>query len=127
MSDQKYLHELHAEHKLWISELTLATDELNSFGQRLQEVNAANTATEIRAQVEHFQNQFIRQKEVIDTLKHEINEHERSIAQVAEANNTASDHRKANDHSGARENMDSFRKIFADLKQEFITFLSKTM
>jgi hypothetical protein len=127
MSEQKYLHELHAEHKLWISELMLASDELISYTNRLQEVNSANTSTEIRAQVEHFQNQFIRQKEVIDTLKHEINAHEHVIATDAAANNVATDHRKADNHSDSNEDMNSFRKLFGEMKNEFIVFLSKTL
>lgn len=127
MSNEKYLHELHADHKMWVSELTLAVDQLNSFQNRLQEVNSANTATDIRAQVEHFQNQFIREKEVIDILIHDINAEERLLSVNAQSNNVATDHRKVADNEDLRDRMSTFVKIFGELKVEFTTFLSKTL
>jgi hypothetical protein len=127
MTNEKYLHELHSDHKMWISELSLASDQLNSFQNRLQEVNAANTATEIRAQVEHFQNQFIRENEVIDILIHDINAEEQTIAANAQANNVATDHRKVADNADLRDRMATFNKIFTELKAEFTSFLAKTL
>lgn len=127
MSNEKYLHELHADHKMWVSELTLAVDQLNSFQNRLQEVNSANTAADIRAQVEHFQNQFIREKEVIDILIHDINAEERLLSVNAQSNNVATDHRKVADNEDLRDRMSTFVKIFGELKVEFTTFLSKTL
>lgn len=127
MSNEKYLHELHTDHKMWVSELTLAVDQLNSFQNRLQEVNSANTATDIRAQVEHFQNQFIREKEVIDILIHDINAEERMLSENAQSNNVATDHRKVADNADLRDRMGMFNKIFSELKNEFTAFLAKTL
>lgn len=127
MSNEKYISELHADHKMWVSELTLAADQLNSFQQRLQEVNSANTAAEIRAQVEHFQNQFIREKEVIDILVHDINAEEKQLSENARANNVATDHRRVADNEALRDRMVTFAKIFGELKAEFTAFLAKTL
>lgn len=123
---QKYLHELHAEHNEFLSVLAFAKDEIKTFKNRLSEVVTANNKTEVMAQVEHFENQFIRHNEVIDELKHEIHECEVEIAKMAEANNVATDHRKADDHVELREKMETFNKIYAELKDEFKKFLEKT-
>ncbi len=123
---QKYLHELHAEHNEFLSVLAFAKDEIKTFKNRLSEVVTANNKTEVMAQVEHYENQFIRHNEVIDELKHEIHECEVAIAKMAEANNVATDHRKADDHVELRDKMETFNKIYTELKDEFKRFLEKT-
>lgn len=127
MSDQKYVTELHNDHKMWLSELTLAQDQLKSFGSRLSEVNAANTAGEIRAQVEHFQNQFIREAEVIDTLRHDIQSKARELSETVAANNVATEHKKVEDDASLRDRMLTFAKIYSELKSEFTSFLARTL
>lgn len=123
---QKYLHELHSEHKQFMSEIALAKDEIKTYQNRLSEVVSANTAIEVLAQVEHFQNQFIRHQEVIDELNATIHHQEKEIASLAQANNVATDHRKADDHTALREDMVQFRKIFGELRMEYLKFLAKT-
>jgi len=124
---KKYLHEVHAEHLEFTAQLNFVTDELKTFNHRLEEVTTANTKLEVLQQVEHFQNQFIRHKEVIDELKSMIHHHEEYISDLAKANNVATDHRKTEDHSELREQMETFTKIYTNLKVEFLKFLSKTL
>lgn len=123
---QKYLHELHAEHNEFLSIIAFAKDEIKTFKNRLDEVVTANNKAEVMAQVEHFENQFIRHNEVIDELKHEIHECEVKIAKLAESNNVATDHRKADDHVELRDQIETFNKIYAELKDDFKRFLEKT-
>lgn len=127
MSDQKYIYELHNDHKMWLSELTLTQDELKSFTNRLQEIASANTASDILAQVESFQNQFIRENEVIDTLKHDINKAEQEIVNNVSANNVAVEHRKVADDVALRDRMETFHNIFLGLKLSFMAFVAKTL
>ena len=126
MSDQKYISELHADHKMWLSELTLASDQIKSFTNRLEEVVSANTGKDILAQVEHFQNQFIRENEVIDILTHDINAHETKLTAEVTSNTVAVDHRKVSDDVDLRDRMSTFQKIFSELQTEFRSFLAKT-
>ncbi|MGB0851359.1 MAG: hypothetical protein ACPGTP_08920, partial [Bacteroidia bacterium] len=77
MTTKKYLHEIHSENKDWIKALDFARDEIETYRNRLGEVTSKNTKTEVLASAEHFQNQFIRHCEVIDELKHDINEEEK--------------------------------------------------
>ncbi len=123
---KKYLHELHNEHRDFNSQLDFVVDELKTYTHRLEEVVTANTKQEIMQQVEHFQNQFIRHKEVIDELKSMIHHSEKELAQNAEENNVATDHRKTDDHAELRDQMESFNKIYNELKTEYLAFLAKT-
>ena len=104
----------------------LAKDEIKSYQNRLSEVVSANTGLEVLTQVEHFQNQFIRHKEVIDELNAQIHHCEKDIAQMAQSNNVATDQRKADDHTELRDGMDQFKKIFGELRMEYLKFLAKT-
>jgi len=124
-ASQKYIHELHTEHITYLSTLAFAKDEIKTFNNRLSEIVTANTKKEILAQVEHFQNQFIRHNEVIDELKHEVHECETRIAKIAESNNVATDHKKVDDHADLRDQMDTFSHILSELKNEFKSFLEK--
>lgn len=125
-TSQKYIHELHAEHNEFLSVLAFAKDEIKTFKTRLNEVVIANNKQEVMAQVEHFENQFLRHNEVIDELKHDVHECEVRIAKLAEENNVATDHRKTDDHVELRDQMETFNKIYSELKTEFKKFLEKT-
>jgi hypothetical protein len=127
MEAQKYISELHAEHNEWNSKLSFYKEELLSFRHRLEEVAKANNVKEIAARVEHFQNQFIRQDEVADELRHAIKQHEAILAQQIEANPVASDHRHTADHELLRDQVITFDKIYTELKHEFTQFLSKSL
>lgn len=124
---EKYISELHAQNNSWISQLDLASDEIKSFQERLGEVNAANTGMDVRAQVEHFQNQFIRQNEVIDILKHDIHAYEKSLMENVSSNETASDHRKAEEAPELGDRMQTFGQIFAELKSTFVEFVGSKL
>lgn len=127
MEAKTHISDLHSEHIEWLNKLAFDKDEIQSFNKRLGEVIKANNSTDVAAHVEHFQNQFIRQNEVIDELRHDIKQYENSLATQVEANPVASDHRFAVDHPGLRDQMDTFEKIYKDLKNEFTSFLGKTL
>ncbi|PSJ71428.1 hypothetical protein C7N43_39370 [Sphingobacteriales bacterium UPWRP_1] len=122
-----YMKDLHFEHQLWSSELAFCKDELKILDERLREVALKNTTMEAKALVEHFQNQFIRQNEVIDEYRHKINEHENFLISEAEKHPVAIEHRFFPDHAEMREEMHIFRKLYADLKHEFVNFLARYM
>jgi hypothetical protein len=127
MESKKHINELHVEHSEWLSKISFYKEEMQSFNNRLSDLVKANTIIEVTAQVEHFQNQFIRHNEVMDELKHEIRGHEEKLVQQVEANPVASDHRSVADHEGLRDKMVTFEKIYTELKQEFTHFLSRSL
>lgn len=124
VTEKNDVQSLHFEHRLWSNELSFFYDEINIFEHRLEELANRYGETDLLAGVEHFQNQFIRQKEVLDQLRHDIGVHEQWISQLAKANNkiTTADESK---HSVIADSMETFRKIYRDLKQKFYQFMAK--
>lgn len=122
-----YLSDLHFEHKLWNSQLAFYEEEIQIFEHRLEELVVKYTSQEVLSQLEHLQNQFIRHKEVIDQLKHDIKIKGQSLSQYAENHPVAIDHVYFTDHTGLRDRMESFYDIYGDLKKEFMNFLRKWM
>ena len=126
MTTQK-IYTQHENNKEWISDLAFYKDGLKVMGKRLEEIVSKNTSKEILAQAEHFQNQFIIQKDQIDQINHIINLDNDLIEKEINKNNVAVDRRSIEDHTALREQMKSFENIYKSLKVEFNTFLSKWM
>lgn len=127
MENKMHLTDLHSEHNTWIKHLDFYKDECSTIQNRLAEIISANNKIEVTAQVEHFQNQLIRQNEVIDILKHDIHKAEAAMAEQVEANPVATDRKTAPDHVELRSQFETFEKLFAELKTEFNTFAAKTL
>ena len=127
METKKTIYDLHEDHKIWLNKLAFYKDDLAIMKNRISEIASKNTSNEVLAQVEHFQNQLIVQKENIDTLHHEIGVHETGLRAEVNKNETAIDHKRFADHTSARAEMESFEKTFNDLRKELIHFLAKWM
>jgi hypothetical protein len=123
IAEKTDVQRLHFEHKLWMNELQFFADEIAIFEHRLEEVLQRHPEEkEALILLEQFQNQFIRQKSVLEELRHDINIHEQTIAERLKAGFSTPDH-KINDHSKIRENMDSFKAIYANLKTNFYAYM----
>ncbi|MFN8354709.1 MAG: hypothetical protein U0Y10_09695 [Spirosomataceae bacterium] len=122
MSTQKYLYDLHTDHKTWLSELALFEDELTIMKNRLGEVSIKNTSQEVKAQVEQFQNRFIIQLNELAMVKKGINTEERELQADISANPTAADRRKGEDDVALRDRVETFVTLFEELKAEFNQF-----
>jgi ribosomal protein S15P/S13E len=123
----RHIDELHFEHQLWISQAKFYADELKIYQKKLGEISTKNTAEDIRKQIEHFQNQFIIQKEQLDILTHQVNEHEQWLAKYAKEHPVAVDHELFADHKEMHEKMDRFVNIYDELKADFKKFLASTL
>ncbi len=119
--------DLHFEHEMWLNAMSFYKEELKIFESRLAEVSNKNTDSDMKAKVEHFQNQFIRQHEVIDILKHDINLHEQSLVTYAKEHPVAIDHVYFENHTGLEDRMETFKKLWVELRQEFMMFLRDWM
>ncbi len=127
METVKTIKELHDEHKIWLNKLLFYQDELIIMAGRIAEVEKKNSSDEVLALVDHFQNQFVIQKEQIDILKHDIKSHELFLEGAIIKNHDSIDQEKFSDHKKHRESILVFEKIFNDLRGELIQFLSKWM
>lgn len=124
---RKYMGDLHYNHNIWTNQLRFYKDELAIFEHRLEDVLARNTGTEATGEGEHFQNQFIRQKEVIDTLIHDMKVHEGELSQYAKDHPVAIDHKYFEDHHNMEDQMQQFHKLYKELKDQFNEYLIKWM
>lgn len=124
---QVLIGELYFELRLWLNEFQFYKDEVKIFNHRLEDIVKSNTGIEVMKEVEHFQNQYIRQMEVIDELRHDIKQHENVIEKESIDHPVAFDHRYFEDHSDLRDQVDQFKKIYFDLRKDFMRFLSKRM
>ena len=95
--------------------------------QRLQEVAAKNTSFEARQSVEHFQNQFIVQRNNIDELKHKLNEQVQLLGKDAMEHGGRIEKGLAEEETKLNEEYHDLEKVINELRHEFGQFLSKWM
>jgi len=127
MTTQKYLSELHHDHREWKNLLSFYEEDLKIMKKRLEEISMKNSDREMHGWVERFQNKLIIQEEQIDLLKHDINVCEGDVVKNIEDNPTASDHRKIEDHTDLRERVQTFELLFNKLRKDLNTFVAKWM
>lgn len=123
---RKHISELHPEVKEWINYCLFVKDEVKSLHLRLGEIIGKYTDHDVQAQVEHFQNQFIRQDEASDELLHELRAAEHVFSEVSQ-NNPAAAHVLFDDHVALRDSAETHKQIFESLRHEFQLFLAKYM
>ncbi len=127
MKTGEKLYTQHADHTEWLSKLKFYNDEISIMKGRLGELASKNNQSDVLAQVEHFQNQLIVQKNNIDELAHTIKVDESSLEKEVNKNPVAVDHREMPSHSKEKEAVDAFEKNFNELRAEFKTFAAKWM
>jgi len=121
------IYNQHSEHTEWQNKLNFYKDEVKIMENRLAEVSQKNTAIEVRKEIEHFQNQFLIQRNNISKISHHISGEEKQIQAEIKKNPVASDHRKAEDHASEREMVEGFEINFNNLRKEYNAFLSKRL
>ena len=118
-----HISDLHFEMNLWLNELKFRKSEIGIFNNRMEEIVSRSEEQEFMRQLEHFQNQYIREHEVIDELRHDIKQHENILEKEETA--IVEDDNVLDAHSSLREQMDQFRKIYYELRNEFFAYLQQ--
>lgn len=126
-----FLSDLHFSFKLWANEMAFFNQEIALFEGYLAEIAKRWTDHEVLAELEHFQNQFIVQKEQTEQLAHDIRTFQYNMSVFAKDNESAIEHKyfdsKANETSQVAERVETYKSIYAANKKEFRIFLSKYM
>lgn len=122
-----HISDLHSDHLLWMNTLAFCKEEIAILERRMEEIAKRNTGSDVLAELEHFQNQYIRQREVIDELRHELKQHENAIEREVRERPIAVEHRLFADHTAQREAMITFEKLYRELREEFMRWLAKRM
>ncbi len=121
-------HKLHLEYQLWIAELNFDIQLIKIFEDHLAYIVSNNSSKKLLPKIEQFQNQFIRQREVIDELKHDLNISEKQLAAfVRDMATVGYENERLDNHPGLRERFLTFRNLFEDLKIRFRLFETEWM
>ena len=122
-----YIGDLHHDQREWLNALTFYKEDITILEHRLEDIVRRNNKPEVMAQVEHFQNQFIREREVIDELRHDIKQEENVLEEEMKDHPVAIEHRYFKDHTELRDRFQTFEKLYRELKQEFQQWLVQWM
>jgi predicted RNA-binding protein len=125
MKTKDIIYTQHDEHRDWISKLKFYEDEILILKNRLSEIVSKNSQKDVLAQAEHFQNQFVVQKENIDEISHSITVDEDMIQKAVDKKPKDIGQLNTEPHSKEKVEMESFEKNFNELRAEFNKFASK--
>ncbi len=127
MATNESIYKQHEENTEWLKKLDFYKDEITILKGRLEELAQKNNAQEVLAEVEHFQNQFIIQRNNIDEIAHKVRENEQSLLEEIKSNPVAVDHRKMEYHAAEQDLVNSFEKVFNEVREDFNKFSAKWM
>lgn len=117
--------DLHFEHKLWMNYLKFYQQEIQIFNHYMEELVRKNSHRDALRELEHFQNQYILQHEVIDEMIHDIKRHIPFFTGESNGHAILMETEYFQYHELFEEKMKQFTKIYDELKSEFMQFLSK--
>jgi hypothetical protein len=110
----------------WKRELSSTKEEIKSFEQELADVACRNHDRDTLAHVEHFQNNFIRQKEVIDELRHDLPDSRFKVENIFNSRYESPD-QEHDMHASLNDRMETFRKLYNELRDDFQRFESRVL
>lgn len=116
---------LNYEHSDWLRAIEFYKDDLSVLQKRLAEVAFKNSRESVQAGVEHFQNQFLIQKNNLDELRHYVNEHIVHVQDKYSKPNPTPGNEMLTEHEKRKSEFQSLEKTMTGLRQEFNTFLAK--
>ena len=117
------IEQFREELQSWKQELSSIKEEILQFENKLADLTRSHLSKDRLAQIEHFQNGFIRQKEVIDELRHDLPDSKSKQESIFR--NRSWMHEEENWESSSQDldgRMDTFRKIYIEFKRDFQRF-----
>jgi hypothetical protein len=121
------IYSQHQEHTIWLNKLSFYVDDMAIMQKRIEEIAKKNTAKEVLAKIDHFQNQLLIQRKNIADIKHHIERDEKHLNESITKNETAVDHRKIEDHADERADVKAFEDNFNQLRKELNHFAAQWM
>jgi chromosome segregation ATPase len=105
----------------WKAEVESARDAIRSMRSQLEQAVLRATDDDTRVQIEHFQNQFIRQMEVADEMRHDLKQ---SAKKINGKLPVLHDDRPVDGLEVLNDRMHTFRKLYNELQKEFGGFIA---
>ncbi len=116
--------DIHFEHQQWERELDFYDDEIKIFKNRLAEILHKSQDREFLVELDHFENRFRIHHSKIEAFKHRIRAHEINMARHYQAGENAMDRVLYDYHLDFREQIQTEREMYNDLKKEFFHFVT---
>src|ERR1700749_2756111 len=117
------IDQFQGELQAWKHELSAFKHEIRHFEHQLEHMSTKALPRDLLAQVEHFQNSFICQKEVIDKLRHDLPDSRHKVENIFRGLNLLRIGDEGLDaHAMLHERMNMFRRIYEEVKEEFRRF-----
>ena len=113
---EQFQEDLHG----WKQELSSIKQEIGHFESHLERMAKEKLSKNLLASIEHFQNTFICQKEVIDKLRHDLPDSKQKVESTYNFLHAKADQ---TNHFLA-ERMETFRRIYREIKSDFNAFMS---
>ena len=121
MENNEQLADLHAEHASWQDQILHYKGGLKSMKDELGVIVARHTPRDVPASAEHFQNQFILQRDVLDIMRHDFKQYENKIEEAQKINSTSADP-LLEVRNAYSVRLSDYDKIYRELKNEFESF-----
>lgn len=109
--------DIHRLHQAWKKDLLLSEKEIKSLTEELTELSSKPMQQEQLIKVEHFQNALIRQKEVVNDQLQLIVKADKIMSESEGSSSTLTSL-----HSKLQDDMDTFDRLFIELREEFRSF-----
>lgn len=119
-----YLNQ-HRQHIAWLNYLAFYKDEMQVLQKRLEELAVKHPDGDVPAQIEHFQNQLILQREQHDILRHDIKQFENKIEELYERDPVLAANSRPKEEAGLNDRMETFSRLFHEMKDELYHFAAR--
>lgn len=122
---QHFSNDLRYDHHIWENELNFYKNELNIFEDRLTDMIKRDPSNQLLRELEQFQNQFIRQKEVVDELNHKIHLYDDELVGIPAKIMLEKESQEISKHKNLEDDLQTNRRLYFDLRNRFNLYLMK--
>ena len=125
MDYSKYFsNDLRYDHNIWENELNFYKNEINIFEYRLTDMLKRNPSRDLLWRLEQYQNQFIRQKEIVDKINHKIHLYDDQLRGVPAEIMLPIDSNEVTKHKELEDEVRMTRKLYLELREKFNGYLT---
>ena len=119
---------LHLRYRLWIAELNQDITVLRIFDDYLKEIENKKIEPGIKNEVDKYKIHFGDLRKEIDELRHNMHLHKMQLAaESKESLQRDNEEFKSEDYIKSEKHYQSFRKLFDQIKEDFISFEEKSL
>ncbi len=122
---EHYSNDLRYDHHIWENELNFYKNELSIFENRLIDMLKREPSRQLLMELEQFQNQFIRQKEVVDELNHKIHLYDDELRGIPAQIMLDLESNEMEKHKVLEDDLQLNRRLYFDLRNRFNNSLLK--